>query len=662
MWMIDPLDETPRALNDRNYWIEITDSQLKFEGHNIDARYPDAARVTFEVNDYPKKLTPSHLSFQLLPILENRGVPAKVFINLLEKDLTARVAEMEVAMDSGLALRKWNQTNNPVTEERAQYGGIEMQGGLPQSTAEKINWFVEVSLLHPTYHPELIGIVQHGFEPKTCRFLKDQLRKAISAYCLRLESKMNIGLAESTYAFMIADPLAILEENEIHIAFSSAFRDQKTGVDQTMLHDIDVLVARSPAHLPSDIQKVRAVFKPELRLYRDVIVFPSKGSVSLASKLSGGDYDGDQAWVCWDPDIVKPFRNAQVPDPPKIEFYGVEKDNTKVSDLLPNPDYMNKFLCRAFNFNLQTNMLGICTLYHEKFCYHNNAIDSIPAIQIAGLLGNLVDSAKGGYIFDKTRWTDFLNKYNLPRNLTEPAYKDRNARPTKHLIDHLIHVTAKDIKDDVLKKFSEHFQDVSERDDDLFRLRTEAVEEAKENKELGQVLDNLKTSLRTIKDFWVKHAHVEDDEAVHATRKPHALTFRTLVERCYDDYLNLGPTLDTPPSSDKIATWQRDHAARRSSYWDLLKASVAFYHHYRSAFIWHVAGVELGEIKATSRGRGTYRPVTEEVFEVFKLDPRAVDGVLRREMLEGEGQGKVDGEFDDSDDEFGGFDMDIDDL
>lgn len=147
MWMIDPLDETPPALNDRNYWIEITDSQSKFEGQSIDARYPEAARVTFEVTDYPKKLTQSQLSFQLLPILENRGVPAKVFEDLLEKDLTARVAEMEVAMDSGLALRKWNQTNNPVTEERAQFGGIEMQGGLPQSTAEKINWFVEVSLI-----------------------------------------------------------------------------------------------------------------------------------------------------------------------------------------------------------------------------------------------------------------------------------------------------------------------------------------------------------------------------------------------------------------------------------------------------------------------------------------------------------------------------------
>ncbi len=67
---------------------------------------------------------------------------------------------------------------------------------------------------------------------------------------------MNIGLGLSTNAYIIADPLAVLEEGEIHVSFSSVFRDSKSGFDETMLHEIDVLVARLPAHLPSDIQKV----------------------------------------------------------------------------------------------------------------------------------------------------------------------------------------------------------------------------------------------------------------------------------------------------------------------------------------------------------------------------------------------------------------------
>ena len=55
---------------------------------------------------------------------------------------------------------------------------------------------------------------------------------------------------------MIADPLAVLQEGEIHLGFSSVFVDVKSGFNESMLHNMDVLVARSPAYLPSDIQKV----------------------------------------------------------------------------------------------------------------------------------------------------------------------------------------------------------------------------------------------------------------------------------------------------------------------------------------------------------------------------------------------------------------------
>ena len=70
---------------------------------------------------------------------------------------------------------------------------------------------------------------------------------------------MKIGIGRSTYAFMIADPLAILEEGEVHLGFSGAFRDEKSGFNDTFLHKMDVLVGRLPAHLPSDVQKVSSL-------------------------------------------------------------------------------------------------------------------------------------------------------------------------------------------------------------------------------------------------------------------------------------------------------------------------------------------------------------------------------------------------------------------
>lgn len=147
--MVDALDETlDEALDEkvkgsnRESWIEITDSQLKFNGHRTDNLDMDS--VTFEVSASSKPLSSAALNYQLMPILIERGVPGKVFETFLDADLTAKVSDLETAMDSGLGLRKWNQENNSVAGERLQSASVEMVGGMPGSVAEKINFLVEV--------------------------------------------------------------------------------------------------------------------------------------------------------------------------------------------------------------------------------------------------------------------------------------------------------------------------------------------------------------------------------------------------------------------------------------------------------------------------------------------------------------------------------------
>lgn len=120
-------------------------------------------------------------------------MPITTFRDRLEEDLTVHVSELKVAMDNPIALRKWNQDNNPVSADRARHGGIEMQGGLPMSKAEKTNWFLEVRAV-PQMHTISIWLMtsQHGLDPKSCQYLKQQLWELILSYCLRLENKMNI--------------------------------------------------------------------------------------------------------------------------------------------------------------------------------------------------------------------------------------------------------------------------------------------------------------------------------------------------------------------------------------------------------------------------------------------------------------------------------------
>lgn len=632
VWMVDALGETLHQ-NSRGYWIEITDSQLKFEGPPADNVFPDPARMTFEVHSYARTLEPASLNFQLIPILLNRGVPREVFVRLLEEDLTAKVEDLEVAMNSGLAIRKWNQDSHSISEERARNKGIEMAGGLPDSLSERINWFVE-----------------HGFEPKYCSHLKGLLFKSIHGYCIRLEERMNIGIGKSTQALMIADPLAILEENEVHIGFSTLFRDPKSNWADTMIHDEDVLVARLPALLPSDVQKVRAVFKPELRMYRDVIVFSSKGTSSLAEKLSGGDFDGDKAWICWEPSIVTPFSNALVPTPPSLETYGIEKDTMRVRDIVDDPDYTSRFLKHGFDFNLQVNMLGSCTTYHEAFCY-KYCIHHPSAIAIAGLLGHLVDRPKGGFIFDEASWRTFLKEKKLPARLKKPAYKDKDrGQPTNHVIDQLVFDVAKGVRCKVLGHFSQHFVDATTWDEALTRVWKRELGEAQGDERMSRVLTNVKVGLKTIVDFWRTNVRVDgDDDEGRPLRKPNAMSFKAIVEKCREDFLDLKP-LEEEMQHPVVKKWcQEWKTTNRGGYWSLVKASALFFDNAKSTMVWYTAGAELGEMKVMAGGRGTYRPVIGEIFNAFKLDAKAVDRARR--LLENEEAAE-----EEEDDEFGDLD------
>ena len=363
--------------------------------------------------------------------------------------------------------------------------------------------------------------------------------------------------------------------------------------------------------------------------------------------MYSGDYDGDKVWLCWDPIIVKPFHNAPVPDAPPPESYGIEKDDLTVSALLPHDDYMNRFLGHGLDFNLQMNLLGICSNYHESLCYHTNTIKSDNSIHVAALLGHLVDSNKQGYRFDEAKWKGYLKKRKMKIKHDPPAHKNKErARPKPgNLIDELVFNVAKKERQDALQKFTRHFQNVESWDEDLVRIRHEESEDAKSDSVLAVVLTNLRTGLEQIHNYWLLHCRRDDDEDDFATtaKRPNGISFRALVEKCHADFVALAPMILTPKTSnstaqsimeptDTIRRWQRSHARNQPSHWDLVKASVAFYHYHNRTFVWHVAGVELGQIKAMARGGGSYHTVVNNIFDCYKLDGKLVNGAKRREM------------------------------
>ncbi|KZV89474.1 hypothetical protein EXIGLDRAFT_146649 [Exidia glandulosa HHB12029] len=147
------------------------------------------------------------------------------------------------------------------------------------------------SAFNPTTMPRLRTVV--------CGIKNDHVRGNLKKYRLEIPC--------SAEAIVVPDPTGTLDENEIFYASSQPM----TGPDGSTINYLtgQVLVFRYPIRLATDVQKVTAVYRPELEKFRDVFVFSTKGSRSLASKLAGGDYDGDRVVALFDPALVDPFFN-----------------------------------------------------------------------------------------------------------------------------------------------------------------------------------------------------------------------------------------------------------------------------------------------------------------------------------------------------------------
>lgn len=374
------------------------------------------------------------------------------------------------------------------------------------------------------------------------------------------------------------------------------------------------------------------------------------------------------AWICWEPDIVDPFENAPVPDALPLKTYGIEPDLTIVKDLLVYDDYIDRFLYHAFSFTLHDSLLGICTSYFEALCYDKNKVSHPSAVKIAHLLGLLVDSAKAGIRFTYEEWDAFLAKERLRRNLPKPAYKDSEhslpANPT-HLIDRLVFVVAKGVREKALGDFSRKFKNVGTYDTDLARVYRKEQEEAKSDKGIAQALKDLKSDINKLKDYWSANCASRLDDlsdegdplavsfgskvglGKDRGRKRLKQSFTAIAEHVRDEFLDLKPSAEAIALSPIVARWARDDTIDSGSpapstpttslppsHWRLLKASAAFSHFHERNFIWYMAGHELGFLKAQARG---CRPVVTDIWQCMKLDGRAVERRKGREIREAEG-------------------------
>ncbi|KAK4235595.1 hypothetical protein C8A03DRAFT_46294 [Achaetomium macrosporum] len=625
MWLMDVADSGDED------WIETYPSQRKWK-----CDYADPYHRTLEVREYSKQLVPAGLNLQFLPVLEDRARDKKkmrqAIADRLMNDLEKQFESQKTALMQPLLFRQWVNENSNNRGERVKHGQVPFLGGLPESQEEVLSF-----------------LLNSGFDRRQ-KYVQDLAWKLQMQRCETLRTKLNIKVGRSAYVLMVVDFWDVLEEGEVHLGFSSNFRDESTGESYTLLADCNVLVARSPAHFPSDVQKVRAVFKSELHALKDVIVFSAKGNIPLADKLSGGDYDGDKAWVCWDPTLVDNFVNADVPEQPDavLDLY-LGKDKTTFGDLVHHTgqtghqarhaavyDMVNK----SFQFAMQRDFLGICTNYKERLCYHRNNVNDEAALLLSSLVGKLVDASKQGIIFNAANW-DQMRREQIGGKMwfDEPAYKCEHwsgPREPRHIIDYLKFSVAKPTIDRQLESLhlvmkassqsssislsttsSSSFSSENTTEDaahywdpDLVVYYENFKSLTTDSRSFRAVLESLQTALGQVELEWRL--------AMSKPAKASEPTYPEKVRQLYEKWSAIEPRavgragsnrLDAKTAALLEQPYLADRGAAGTSFWALLRASTAFKMFYKrnSKFVWQMAGAQLAFIKAqmSSCSRGS---------------------------------------------------------
>ncbi|KAI2472322.1 RdRP-domain-containing protein [Annulohypoxylon bovei var. microspora] len=232
------------------------------------------------------------LNRQTIIILSCLGVPDSVF----ERRMKRQVADYESAMeDPHVAMRLLSKYID--------------QNGVATTIAQMIaDGFMQ------TKEPFFMTILQ-VWRAWSMRLLREKARivvdKGAFVFGCVDETRTLRGHSESSGSAKLTESCDKKDPSTLPQIFIQV---PKTGVkpgeagEYTVITGICML-GRNPSLHPGDIRVVEAVDVPALRHLRDVVVFPAVGDRDIPSMCSGGDLDGDDFFVVWDPELIPPEWN-----------------------------------------------------------------------------------------------------------------------------------------------------------------------------------------------------------------------------------------------------------------------------------------------------------------------------------------------------------------
>tara|TARA_R110002003_G_scaffold130_13_gene12245 strand:- start:289 stop:3225 length:2937 start_codon:yes stop_codon:yes gene_type:complete len=593
IWTISAEPQT-RENSHKDVWIEITDSQLKFQPpweDCADDRPFNTHRLTFNLVNYSHDTVSTDLHISFIPILVDRGVPRDVIAKFMIDRLDDEREELMGMISDPVRLHNW----------------IAKQG----AAAEDSRWLAALPLSLPE---KVKHLLRSGFFPEQAPYLAYALTRFLRQRQTWMEQKLRAPLGKATFMYGVADLTGRLRPGEVHIQFSSPFTDEYTGNSYRNLNGVEVLLARQPACRRSDIQKVRVVALPELSHLVNVVVFPTRGEYPLAGKLQGGDYDGDIFWTCWEDCLVDPFVNAPAPMVPLLPSkYGIKTDTRKLHEVMNTRDHstVRGWLQEAFKFRTAPSLLGKATNFLEKVAYQQNLISSTEIDALCDVHDLLVDAPKQGYIFtddDFTKLVRFVLKCGKPK---KPAYKeameananakdseggrsDPNHHPIRHrpnnILDYLFFDVFQAHNNETMAQVAAKLLKEEDDDPDLQLPYLQLRDSWKASAPLMKELDDLVTNFAAIIGKW----------NTCFVNKP-GMTSEMYAQALNSAYEPFCAILPQNKSTDIAPLLHSYFGAKHPNMWETIRAS-ALYCTYpkRYSFVWHMAGRELARLKARS--------------------------------------------------------------
>lgn len=238
------------------------------------------------------------LNRQTITILESLGVPQEVFMKLLKDHIHSfenAATDNSVAIDLLTKFVDENQSSLVLAE--LLKAGFKTDQTVEPFTLNLLNLWISWSF----------------------RLLREKARISVpnSAFVLGCVDETGTlrGHSKDTEGSPNKD---IQKLPQIFLQYTNPKYPMETNIVKGLC-----IVGRNPSLHPGDIRVVQAVDNPNLRHLKDVVVFPSKGDRPVPAMLSGGDLDGDDFFIIWDPDLLPKEWNYKPMDysaPPSREL------------------------------------------------------------------------------------------------------------------------------------------------------------------------------------------------------------------------------------------------------------------------------------------------------------------------------------------------------